>query len=109
MVEKTKPQKTNEIPDMFKDSFFIAQKQTARKAFALPFALIVHVLIIAALIVIPLMSTGGLPQVEIYSAFLAPPPPPPPPPKRRPLRRPRHGSNRSRPNPTLSLADWLLP
>ncbi|MDH4271924.1 MAG: hypothetical protein OEW18_08100, partial [Candidatus Aminicenantes bacterium] len=61
MVEKTKPQKTDEIPKLFKDSFFIGDKQTAKRAFALPFALIVHGLAIAAMIVIPLMSTGALP------------------------------------------------
>ena len=75
MVEKTSPQQKNEIPEIFKDSFFVAKKQTARRAFALPVALIVHAVAIVALVVIPLLSTGSLPEVQVYSAFLAPPPP----------------------------------
>ncbi|TEU07961.1 MAG: hypothetical protein E3J22_00295, partial [Candidatus Aminicenantes bacterium] len=77
--EKIKPQK-EEIPQIFKDSFFIAEKGAARRAIAFPVALIIHVFLVASIIIVPLLSTQNLPTVEIYSAFLAPPPPPPPPP-----------------------------
>ncbi|MFQ6108032.1 MAG: hypothetical protein ACE5L7_00570, partial [Candidatus Aminicenantales bacterium] len=74
MAEKKKPTK-EEIPHIFKDSFFIAEKGGRRKAFAFPVALFIHAILVAAMVVLPLLSTGSLPQVEVYSAFLAPPPP----------------------------------
>jgi len=86
-VQKIKPFKKEKIPAFFKDSFFVADRGSIRKAIALPIALVVHVSLVAAIIIIPLLNTGELPQIEIYSAFLAPPPPvpppPPPPPKKR--------------------------
>ncbi|TET25571.1 MAG: hypothetical protein E3J76_01230, partial [Candidatus Aminicenantes bacterium] len=80
MAEQAKLKTKGEIPEIFKDSFFISEKATARKAFAFPFAFFLHAAIIIAMLVIPLLSTSNLPTVEVYSAFLAPPPPPPPPP-----------------------------
>ena len=75
MVEKKMPQK-NDVPELFKDSFFVGEKQAARRAFAFPLALITHLAILGALVVLPLISTStDLPRVEITSAFLAPPPP----------------------------------
>ncbi|MEE8604461.1 MAG: hypothetical protein V3S65_03735, partial [Candidatus Aminicenantaceae bacterium] len=76
MAEKIKPKSREEIPYLFKDSFITGEKGNFRKAIAFPIALLLHVSIVAAMIVIPLLNTGNLPQVEVYSAFLAPPPPP---------------------------------
>jgi hypothetical protein len=82
MAEQPKPKTPvrEEIPAMFKDSFFVAGKGGKRKAVALPIALFLHTILVAVLIVAPLLSTSNLPKIEITSAFLAPPPPPPPPP-----------------------------
>ncbi len=43
-------------------------------------SIIFHALIIAAMIIIPILSSSKLPKYEVNAAFLAPPPPPPPPP-----------------------------
>ncbi|HDJ23234.1 MAG TPA: hypothetical protein ENF17_05010, partial [Candidatus Aminicenantes bacterium] len=72
MAEKTKPKE--EIPDIFKDSFFKGEKGRARRAIAFPIAFLLHATLVAAMIVIPLLNTTNLPEVEVYSAFLAPPP-----------------------------------
>ena len=77
MAEKNKPKSKEEIPGLFKDSFITGEKGKFRKAFAFPVALLLHVSLIAAALVVPLLNTGNLPNVEVYSAFLAPPPPPP--------------------------------
>ena len=65
---------------VFKDVFFKPDKNRRLRAAIFPMSLAAHAIIIALLIMIPLMKTGELPKVEVYSAFLAPPPPPPPPP-----------------------------
>ncbi|MGZ5453199.1 MAG: anti-sigma factor family protein, partial [Candidatus Aminicenantales bacterium] len=62
---------------MFKDSFYQPESRTKQRAVLFPLSLIVHAAIIVLLIVLPLLKTGNLPTVEVYSAFLAPPPPPP--------------------------------
>ena len=72
MAEVKKPVSAASVPKLFKDSFFIAEKGTTRKALVLPIALILHVVLIVTAIVLPLLSTGELPTVEVYSAFLAP-------------------------------------
>ncbi|NLH76912.1 MAG: hypothetical protein GX465_07735, partial [Acidobacteria bacterium] len=77
MAEARKPVNATDVPAIFKDSFFRSEKGTARKALVFPIALILHVVLIVTAIVLPLLSTGELPTVEVYSAFLAPPPPPP--------------------------------
>ncbi|HPW19071.1 MAG TPA: hypothetical protein PLP83_11945, partial [Candidatus Aminicenantes bacterium] len=76
MAEVKKPVTASAPPSVFKDSFFTAEKGTTRKAIVFPIALILHVAFIITAIVLPLLSTGELPTVEVYSAFLAPPPPP---------------------------------
>jgi len=76
MVEKVKPKKSEEIPYLFKDSFFSAEKSRATKALAFPIAFLLHATLVAAMIVLPLLQTENLPTVEVYSTFLAPPPPP---------------------------------
>ena len=80
MAEVKKRADAAAVPELFKDSFFKSEKGTTRKALVFPIALILHVVLIITAIVLPLLSTGELPTVEVYSAFLAPPPPPPPPP-----------------------------
>ncbi len=65
---------------MFKDAFITGDSNVKLKAFVFPFSMTVHAVIILMMLVFPLMNTGDLPEVEIYSAFLAPTPPPPPPP-----------------------------
>ena len=76
MGETAKPKK-NQPPKIFEDSFFRAERGTLRKAIAFPLAFLFHASIVLAALVIPLMNTSNLPDVEVYSAFLAPPPPPP--------------------------------
>ncbi|MGZ5555204.1 MAG: TonB family protein, partial [Candidatus Aminicenantales bacterium] len=80
MAEAKKPVSAPPVPALFKDSFFVGEKGTRRKALIFPIALALHIVLIVTAIVLPLLSTGALPTVEVYSAFLAPPPPPPPPP-----------------------------
>jgi hypothetical protein len=57
MAEKVKPKNKNELPHIFKDSFFIPEKSAARRFFAFPLALIFHAILVAAMIVLPLLST----------------------------------------------------
>ncbi|MBC7363986.1 MAG: hypothetical protein H5U07_05505, partial [Candidatus Aminicenantes bacterium] len=81
MPEEKRPNKGEELTELFKDSFFKAESGIKRKALALPIAILLHLVFVAAIIVIPLLSVDEqLPKVEVYSAFLAPTPPPPPPP-----------------------------
>ena len=54
MAGHAKPDKTEKIPYMFKDSFFRADKGTVRKAIAFPLAFLVHASLILAALVIPL-------------------------------------------------------
>ncbi|MBE3126522.1 MAG: hypothetical protein IMZ57_12830, partial [Acidobacteria bacterium] len=75
MAEVKKKMRTTDVPELFKDSFFRGEKGTTRKALVFPIVLILHVALIVTAIVLPLLSTGELPTVEVYSAFLAPPPP----------------------------------
>ncbi|HOW86970.1 MAG TPA: hypothetical protein P5119_13310, partial [Candidatus Aminicenantes bacterium] len=78
MTEAKKPTgAAASVPALFKDSFFVGEKGITRKALVFPIALFIHIAFIVTAIVVPLLSTGPLPTVEVYSAFLAPPPPPP--------------------------------
>ncbi|MDY0232001.1 MAG: hypothetical protein RBR88_05925, partial [Candidatus Saccharicenans sp.] len=72
MPKEKRPKQGEEVPQLFKDSFFKAESGINRKAIALPIAIILHAIFIVAIIVIPLLSTEDLPKVEVYSAFLAP-------------------------------------
>jgi len=71
---------------MFKDSFIKGEKNIGLKVLVFPASLTMHIIIVLFLLVYPLLSTGNLPTVEVYSAFLAPPPPPP---KKRASKKPR--------------------
>jgi protein TonB len=68
-----------------------------RKWLILPISLLVHLLAIAALVVVPLLlAESKLPEIKVINVFvmappLPPPPPPPPPPPAR-----RRGSGRSK-------------
>ncbi|HDT13679.1 MAG TPA: hypothetical protein ENO03_04905, partial [Candidatus Aminicenantes bacterium] len=64
MAEAKKP-KDASVPAFFKDSFFVGEKGTARKVLILPIALILHGILIITAIVLPLLSTGELPTVEV--------------------------------------------
>ena len=78
-----------EYLNIFHDTFFVAGKNFGSKALALPLAIFIHLLFVALLIGLPLMSAGSLPPAQVYSAFLAPvpsPSPPPPPPGPKPAR-----------------------
>ncbi|MBN2206650.1 MAG: zf-HC2 domain-containing protein, partial [Candidatus Aminicenantes bacterium] len=60
--------------DMFNDSFFAPTRNIKLKAFVFPLSAVAHVVVALLMIILPLMRTGSLPEVEVYSAFLAPPP-----------------------------------
>ena len=62
--------------DLFKDSFLIGDKGMGRRAFSFTIAFLLIFSIMAAMVVLPLLGSTNLPEVEVYSAFLAPPPPP---------------------------------
>ncbi|HOW86472.1 MAG TPA: zf-HC2 domain-containing protein, partial [Candidatus Aminicenantes bacterium] len=62
---------------MFQDSFFRPERRTKQRAVLFPISVALHAAMLVLLIVLPLLKTGALPTVEVYSAFLAPPPPPP--------------------------------
>ena len=87
---------------MFEDSFIRADRNIRTRAFALPATIMIHALVVATLVVIPLMSTSNLPVIEITSAFLAPPPPPSPPPPPPPKKAASSAARRIKPVQTQS-------
>ena len=63
--------------DIVKPSITVGSKQW----YTLPVSILVHVVVIGALVVIPLMAADVLPTPPgMMDAFVAAPPPPPPPP-----------------------------
>jgi len=82
MPETTRERQAQEpsVSDLFlfRDSFFVPEKNWLRKAILLPLIVLLHAALIVALVSIPLLSVDKGPKVEIIRAFLAPPPPPPP-------------------------------
>ncbi|MFC2165293.1 hypothetical protein ACFLT2_09890, partial [Acidobacteriota bacterium] len=67
MADKLGPnQKT---PDMFRDSFFTAEKGYGRKFIAFMTSFILFASLGAAMIIIPLLNPSDVPTVEVYSAF----------------------------------------
>ena len=66
---------------LFKDSFFVPEKNWQRKAVLLPISILLYAAVIALLLILPCLSVNNIPKVEIVGTFLAPPPPPPPPKK----------------------------
>jgi len=68
---------------MFGESLIVsAGKPKARKTWlTLPLSLIVHALIVASFVIVPLMmAESNLPEAKITNIFMSAPPPPPPPP-----------------------------
>src|SRR2546428_1795879 len=66
---------------MFEDSLIESGGQEkARKGTTVLISTVVHVLLIAVLILIPLISYSELPRQQLMTLLIAPPPPPPPPP-----------------------------
>src|SRR3970040_1374837 len=55
-------------------------KLGAKKWWYMPVSIIVHTVLIAAIVIIPLMAVGAVPTPSGMAAFVAAPPPPPPPP-----------------------------
>jgi protein TonB len=73
---------------MFKETFFEPEAYVVRKILAVPIALAIHAALIAALIVAPLIKSGGLPAVpDVIDVFFAPPPAPLPPPAKKGFRK----------------------
>src|SRR3989475_792792 len=69
---------------MFEDSLIESGGQEkARKGTTVLISTVVHVLLIAVLILIPLISYSELPKQQLMTLLIAPPPPPPPPPPQR--------------------------
>jgi periplasmic protein TonB len=68
--------------DMFGDVVESSIKVGSQKWYTVPLSILVHVIIIGAVIIVPLMATDMLPTPPAMMAFsvAAPPPPPPPPP-----------------------------
>ena len=68
--------------DMFGDVVDPSIKVGSQKWYTVPLSIAAHVLLFAAVIIIPLMATDVLPTPPAMMAFVAaaPPPPPPPPP-----------------------------
>ena len=68
--------------DMFGDVVDPSVKVGSQKWYTVPLSILAHVVIFAAIIIIPLMATDVLPTPPSMMAFVAsaPPPPPPPPP-----------------------------
>ncbi|MCK4557489.1 MAG: zf-HC2 domain-containing protein, partial [Candidatus Aminicenantes bacterium] len=64
---------------MFQDSFIQGEQNIGVKAMVFPLSMAAHLILVLMLVIYPLLNPGAPPQVEIFSAFLAPPPPPPPP------------------------------
>lgn len=71
----------------------------SRKAYVVPVSVAVHVVVVAAVFILPLMAPALLPEVSARCRCLVPvdvflPPPPPPPSPREPVRsEPRQGAN----------------
>ena len=66
--------------DMFGDVVDPGIKLGSQKWYTVPLSVLAHVVIFAAVIIIPLMATDVLPSPPSMMAFAAAPPPPPPPP-----------------------------
>ena len=66
--------------DMFGDVTNPSVRIGAKKWYTLPLSIIIHTVILAAVVIIPLMAVGAVPTPSGMAAFVAAPPPPPPPP-----------------------------
>lgn len=63
---------------MFKDAFFVPDRNAGARAVALPLATFIHGIVVLLAVMLPLLRTGDLPRVDVYTALLAPPAPTPP-------------------------------
>lgn len=75
----------NEVREMFADVVSPSVKVGSKTWGTVPFSALVHVLVIGAMVIIPLMANDVLPtppQFFSYVTVVPPPPPPPPPPPR---------------------------
>jgi protein TonB len=64
--------------DMFGDVVNPTIKLGSQKWYTVPLSILAHVVLFAAVIIIPLMATDVLPTPQTMAAFVAAPPPPPP-------------------------------
>ena len=87
--------------DMFGDVVNPSIKLGSQKWYTVPLSILAHVVLFAAVIIIPLMAADVLPTPPTMMAFVGAPPPPPPPrprPRRRRRRRRRSMPQWSNPN-----------
>ena len=70
--------------DMFGDVVDPSIKVGGQKWYTVPLSILVHTVLIAAVIIVPLLAVDALPEVPSMMAFVAAPPP------RRPPRRRHH-------------------
>ena len=66
--------------DLFNDVVDPQIRVGGQKWYTVPLSMIVHTVVLAAIIIIPLMAMDAMPEVPSMMAFVAAPPPPPPPP-----------------------------
>ena len=64
---------------MFQDALFVPDKNFRTKAAAMPAAALVHAVVLALLVTVPLLRVGDLPDVDFTNVILVPAPPLPPP------------------------------
>ena len=64
---------------MFQDALFVPDKNFRTKAAAMPAAALVHAVMLALLVTVPLLRVGDLPDVDFTNVILVPAPPLPPP------------------------------
>ena len=63
--------------EMFGDVVDPSIKVGSQKWYTVPLSILIHVVIIAAVLIIPLMATDVLPTPPSMMAFVGAPPPPP--------------------------------
>jgi len=81
---------THAIFDQFLDPGW-SRKRRARGRLTLSVSIAIHAIALAALVIVPLLTLGELPELEegalrafVVDSTVAPPPPPPPPRRPRP-------------------------
>jgi protein TonB len=87
--------------DMFGDVVESTIKLGSQKWYTVPLSILAHVVLFAAVIIIPLMATDVLPTPPTMMAFVGaapPPPPPPPPPPAPPVAQPKVVPQQVNPN-----------
>jgi len=79
-LEPLRPGSEERYKALFEDSFVRRKNSFKLRMMALPLSLALHLTIAVLLVGLPLLGPGSLPQVHVYSAFLAPVPSPSTPP-----------------------------